>query len=85
MKIIMDLLEKPNARLVLLHPPYTHSQQLVIDNICKNSENIIGQVLRVPPIKEAAEEVGRLISTHHEPHMNHEQLKYVIVGQQKVK
>jgi len=85
MEIIMDLLKRPNVRLILLHPPYTHSQQCVIDNICKNSINIIGQVLRVPPIKQAAEEVGRLISAHHEPHMNGKEIKYVIVGQQKIK
>jgi len=85
LEIIMDLLKKPNARLILLHPPYTHSQQIVIDNVCKNSINIIGQVLRDPLTKEIVNEVGRLISSHHEPHINCDELKYVIVGKQKIK
>jgi len=85
MEIIMDLLKKPSVRIILLHPPYTKSQQCVIDNICKNSNNIIGQVVRVPPMKKAAEEIGRLISTHHEPHTNLDLLQYIIVGRQKIK
>lgn len=85
LEIIMDLLKKPNARLILLHPAYTHSQQIVIDNMCMNSTHIIGQLLRNPLTKEIVNEVGRLINTHHEPHINSDELKYVIVGQQKIK
>lgn len=81
--MIMDLLERPNLRLILFHLPYTESQQLVIDDICKNSPHIIGQIIRKPLTKEIAHEFGRLITTHHEPHVNCDELKYVIVGKQK--
>ena len=81
----MDLLEKPNARLILLHPPYTKSQQKIIDSICRHSTKIIGQVERKPPIVEVAKEIGRLIAAHREPFIPVDQLRCVIIGQLKPK
>ncbi len=85
MKIIRDMLKHPHVRIILLHPPYTEAQQTIIDSICRNSKNILGQVKRKPPMKEVANEVKRLIAAHHDPHIKKEQLQYVLIGQQKVK
>ncbi len=85
MKIIRDMLNHPHVRIILFHPPYTKTQQRVIDSICRNSKNILGQIVRKPPFKEAANEVKRLIEAHHEPHIKKDQLQFVILGQQKIK
>jgi len=85
MKIIKNMLKHRHVRIILLHPPYTETQQRIIDSICRNSKNIIGQVERKPPMKEAAKEIKRLILSHHEPLINSDQLKLVLIGQQKIK
>jgi len=85
MKIIKHMLAKPNVRIILLHNPYNESQQVIIDAISRESIKIIGQVVRVPPIKEKAEEIKRLILAHKDPGIPCHKLKYVILGQQKPK
>lgn len=85
MEIIRDMLKEPRTRIILLHPPYTESQQVIIDTICRNSKKIIGQLVRTPPLKKAAQEIKRIILSHHEMYLNHEQLQFVVIGQQKIK
>lgn len=85
MKIIRYMLKQPHVRLVLLHPPYTQSQQRIIDAICRNSTKIIGQIERKPPMEKTAQEVSRLITSHHEPCIRSKELQYVILGQQKIR
>jgi len=85
MKIIKDMLVKPNIRIILLHNPYNESQQVIIDAISRESIKIIGQVVRVPPIQEKAKEIQRLILAHKDPGISCDKLKYVILGQQKPK
>ncbi len=85
MEIIRDMLKYPYVRIILLHVPYTTSQQEIIDSICRNSKNIIGQLERKPPINKAVNEIKRLILSHHEPLINNDKLRFVIIGQQKVK
>lgn len=85
MKMIKDMLKHPHVRIILLHPPYNETQQKIIDSICRNSINILGQIERKPPMKEAANEVKRLIAAHHDPHIKKEQLQYVLLGQLKIK
>lgn len=85
MEIIRDMLKHKHVRIILLHPPYTKSQQIIIDSICRNSKKIIGQIERKPPIKDAAREIQRLIHSHHEPFISQEKLRYVIIGRQKPK
>jgi len=85
MKIIRDMLKYPQARIILLHVPYTTCQQKIIDSICRNSKNIIGQLERKPPMNKAANEIKRLILSHHEPFINNDKLRFVIIGQQKIK
>lgn len=83
MQIIKDLLAKPDVRLILLHNPYNESQQRIIDAISRQSRKIIGQVERVPPIQEKAEEIQRLILANKDPGIPHDKLRYIILGQQK--
>lgn len=83
MKIIRDFLKKPNIRIILLHNPYTESQQKIIDAICRNSKKILGQIERIPPTKEKAEEIKRLIESNNEPFISADKLQFVIIGQQK--
>jgi len=83
--ILKDCLKEKNVRIILFHPPYDNAQQKIIDSICRNSKQIIGQVKRNSPLKPALKEIGRLIKSHKEPFVSPEQLHYVILGQQKVK
>ncbi len=85
MELIRDMLKHQHVRIVLLHPPYTQHQQRIIDAICRNSTKIIGQIERRLPIEKTAQEVSRLIFSHHEPCIRTKGLQYVILGQQKVK
>jgi len=89
MELIRDMLKHPNVRIILFHPPYTKSQQVIIDSISRNSKNIIGQLERViisgEKVKKASKEITRLILAHHEPLINNDKLRFVIIGQQKVK
>ena len=85
MKIIKDMLAKPNIRIILLHNPYNESQQRIIDAISRESTKIIGQVVRVPPIQEKAKEIQRLILAHKDPGISCDKLRYVILGQQTPK
>lgn len=85
LNIIKDLIKHPYVRIILLHPPYTESQQRIIDSICRNSKHIIGQIERKPPLKEAAEEIERLILANPDPLIPDDVIQYVIVGRQKPK
>lgn len=85
MQIIRDMLKHKHVRIILLHPPYSDSQQVIIDAICRHSTKIIGQLERKPPIIDAAKEVERLILAHKDPFIPVDQLQYVIIGQQKPK
>lgn len=80
LKTIQELIKKPHVRIILMHPPYTLDQQNTIDSICKVSKKIIGQIERKPPLKDAAEEVGRILQSHKEPFVPAEELQYVILG-----
>lgn len=81
--ILRDMLKNPLVRIILMHPPYTQNQQKIIDSICRQSTQIIGQVLRKPPITKAAQEIQRLLMAQAEPLIPRNKLKYVIMGQQK--
>lgn len=83
--ILKDCLKQKDVRVILFHPPYEQGQQKIIDSICRNSKQIIGQVKRDSPLKPALKEIGRLIKSHKEPFIIPEQLQYVILGQQKIK
>ncbi len=88
LELIRDMLKNPDVRIILFHPPYTKSQQAIIDSISKNSKNIIGQlerIITIDKIEKASKEIARLISSHHESFINNDQLQFVIIGQQKVK
>ena len=85
MKIIKHMLAKPNVRIILLHNPYTESQQIIIDAISRQSIKIIGQIVRTPPLKEKAKEITRLIKAHKDPGISRDKVRYVILGQQKPK
>ena len=85
MNIIKDLIKKPNVRIILLHPPYNESQQIIIDSISRQSKHIIGQLERKPPIKKAAEEIQRLILSHKDPFIAADELQYVVLGRQEPK
>ena len=85
LNLIADLSKKPSVRIILLHNPYTEKQQRIIDSICRRSNNIIGQVTRVPPLDEKADEIQRLILAHKDPFLKPEHIQYVILGQQKLK
>lgn len=83
LKIIKEMLTKPRVKIILLHNPYTPSQQKIIDKISTQSKKIIGQVVREPPLAEKANEIGRLILADKEPGISDENTQYVILGQQK--
>ena len=85
MNLIKNLLKKRNNRIILLHPPYTTAQQRIIDSVCRNSNQIIGQIERKNPTIETAKEMERLILAHKEPFISADQLQYVILGRQKPK
>ena len=89
MEIIRDMLKHSEVRIILFHPPYTNSQQAIIDAISRNSTSIIGQLVRPTVSKKnvetASKEIARLISSHHEPFISNDKLRFVIIGQQKVK
>lgn len=80
LKTIWELIQKPNVRIILMHPPYTEKQQKTIDSICRVSKKIIGQIERKPPLKDAADEIGRILQSHKEPFVPAEELQYVILG-----
>lgn len=84
LQILKDCLQEKRVRIILFHPPYDEAQQKIIDSICRNSKQIIGQVKRNSPLKPALKEIGRLIKSHKEPFIAAEELQYVILGQQKV-
>ena len=81
--ILRDMLKNPLVRIILMHPEYTQNQQKIIDSISRQSVQIIGQVLRKPPIAKAAKEIQRLFLANAEPFVPKDKLKYVILGQQK--
>lgn len=89
MELISKLLKFPDVRMILFHPPYTKTQQVIIDSISRNSINIIGQVVRVTitkkDIEKTSKEITRLINSHHEPLISNDKLRFVIIGQQKIK
>lgn len=85
MDLLKELLKKKNIRIILLHTPYTIAQQHIIDSVCRNSNQIIGQLERKNPSIETAEELKRLISAHKEPFISPDELQYVILGRQKPK
>ena len=89
MEIIRDMLKFPDVRIVLFHPPYTKTQQVIIDSISRNSINIIGQLVRPTitkkDIEKTSKEIARLITSHHEPLISNDKLRFVIIGQQKIK
>lgn len=85
LKTIKELIKTPNVRIILLHPPYTKDQQKTIDSICRVSKHIIGQIERTTPMKDAAEEIGRILHSNKEPFVSADKLKYVILGKIKPK
>lgn len=88
LEIIRDMLKHSHVRIILFHPPYTKSQQAIIDSISRNSINIIGQMVRPSiskkNVEKASKEIARLISSHHEPLISNDKLRFVVIGQQKV-
>jgi hypothetical protein len=88
MELIRDMLKFSDVRIILFHPPYTKTQQVIIDSISRNSKNIIGQLVRPTITKKnvetASKEIERLITSHHEPLISNDKLRFVIIGQQKV-
>lgn len=80
LKTIQQLIKKPRVRIILLHPPYTQKQQKAIDYICRNSKHIIGQIERTPPLKDVADEIGRIVKSNKEPFVSPDQLQYVVLG-----
>ena len=85
LNIIKDLIKKPHVRIILLHPPYTESQQVIIDSISRQSKHIIGQLERKPPLLDAAKEIERLITSHKDPFIAADELQYVVLGKQEPK
>ena len=85
LSIIKDLIKKPHVRIILLHPPYNESQQVIIDSISRQSKHIIGQLERKPPILDVAKEIDRLISSHKDPFIAADELQYVVLGKQEPK
>ena len=85
LSIIKDLIKKPHVRIILLHPPYNESQQVIIDSISRQSKHIIGQLERKPPLLDAAKEIERLISSHKDPFIAADELQYVVLGKQEPK
>ena len=81
--IIKDLIKKPHVRIILLHPPYNESQQIIIDSISRQSKHIIGQLVRKHPIIDVAKEIERLILSHKDPFVAADELQYVVLGKQK--
>ena len=61
LNIIKDFMKDKSIRIILLHIPYTNTQQKIIDSICRNSNQIIGQVERAEPMIKAALEMKKLI------------------------
>ncbi len=84
MNIIRDLLKNPILRIIIFHNPYTETQQHIIDTICIQNIQIIGQVERKKPYDKSFAEIKRLINSHHEPFEEQKHLQLVILGQQKV-
>lgn len=85
MNLIKELMKDKSVRLILLHPPYTNIQQHIIDSICRNSKQIIGQLERTNPVDKTTQEMKRLIDSHKDPFIPSDDLKYVILGRQKPK
>ena len=89
MELIRNMLKFPDVRIILFHTPYTKSQQIIIDSISRNLINIIGQIERPPitkkDIEKVSKEIARLISSHHEPIISNDKLRFVILGRQKIK
>jgi hypothetical protein len=89
LEIIRDMSKHADVRMILFHPPYTKSQQAIIDSISKNSINIIGQLERPSVtkknIEKVSKEIVRLISSHHEPLISNDKLRFVIIGKQEIK
>ncbi len=85
LNIIKDFMKDKSVRIILLHPPYTNTQQKIIDSICRNSYQIIGQIVRREPMIKATLEIKRLIDSHKDPFISSDDLKYVILGRQKPK
>ncbi len=86
MKIIRQMFKKSKyIRIILLHNPYTESQQIIIDSISRHSKQIIGQLERIPPLINVAKEIERLILSNSEPHSIQKRLQFVVLGQQKSK
>ena len=85
LSIIKDLIKKPHVRIILLHPSYNESQQVIIDSISRQSKHIIGQLERKPPLLDAAKEIERLISSHKDPFIAADELQYVVLGKQEPK
>lgn len=85
LEILKDLMKNRHFRIILLHTPYTKAQQKIIDSICRNSNQIIGQIERKEPKMKAAKEIKRLIESHKEPFIPSDQLQYVVLGRQKPK
>ena len=83
--IIKDLTLDPRIRIILFHPPYTKSQQKIIDSICRRTNKIIGQLERSELLEEKTHEIMRLIKFHNDPYLKPYQINYVILGQQKIK
>jgi hypothetical protein len=83
MGLLKDLLKKKNNRIILFHTPYTITQQHIIDSVCRNSNQIIGQLERTNPTIKTAKELKRIISADKEPFVSPEELQYVILGRQK--
>lgn len=82
MEIIKNMIKRPHVRIILLHVPYTESQQAIIDCISRQSKHILGQIERKPPLKDAAEEIQRLILSQKDPFVSADKLQYVILGKQ---
>ena len=85
LEIIKEFMKNKQLRIILLHTPYTETQQKIIDSICRNSNQIIGQIERKEPKIKAALEIKRLIESHKDPFISSDQLQYVVLGRQKPK
>ncbi len=86
MEIIGKMIKKSKyIRIILMHNPYTKSQQTIIDSISRQSKHIIGQIERKSPIINAAKEIERLILSNSEPYSTQKKLQYVVLGQQSLR
>lgn len=83
--LLKNFMKNKQNRIILLHTPYTKSQQKIIDSICRNSIQIIGQIERKEPKIKAAMEIKRLIESHKEPFVAADQIQYVVLGRKKPK